>query len=71
VIGIPASFVFTDVAKANAEIARLYRAVALSGAAISEIIRRVPDDALDIINPIVAEMTEQLEALSDERESGN
>ncbi len=65
---IPEIFVFDDVAKANAEVERLYRAVSASGNAILGLYGLVPNERLFDAQPILDGLTDALDAISTERE---
>jgi hypothetical protein len=66
-MNIPAQFIFTDVAAANAEVARLYRAVGLSGEAILQLLHSVSDEDFPAAKRIADALCERLDAISDER----
>jgi hypothetical protein len=65
---LPEIFIFTDVAKANAEVSRLYRATAISGAAIVTLLEMMPDDKFPAAKQIADDLCAKLDAISAERE---
>ena len=67
---IPPSFVFTDLDAANAEVSRLYRAVACSGAALADVLDLLPEHLWPKAETIAHAFMKTLDAITAEREAG-